>query len=127
MAPVFVAVFLGVALIFVALARADTALPPLNLIVTVTQPPTVSAQPPSPTVDCFAAGSSPVAAISIAGYQGPYTLTLSGDTRNFLVSDGAGNTGLSVPNGNEIIIIPAGINQADCGKMKYLRVTAVIP
>jgi hypothetical protein len=112
--------------LFLAYARAAT-LPPNAVIVTISPAPTVQAQPPAPSIACTVDGGSPVAAISIVGYQGPYTLSISGDTRNFLVSDGAGHTGLSVDNGNAIIVVPTGINMADCGKTKYLTVTAVIP
>jgi hypothetical protein len=127
MAPFFVAVFLVVALIFVAFARAATTLPPSAVIVTILPAPTVQAQPPAPSIACTTDGGAPVATITIVGYQGPYTLSISGDTRNFLVSDGAGHTGLSVDNGNAIIVVPTGINMADCGKTKYLTMTAVTP
>jgi hypothetical protein len=98
------------ALVLAAPASAGTVT--TSLQITIQAPFALVFTPPAPTLPCTAAAGTVVSALSTTGGDGnPVTYSLTGSS-DFVVS------------GANIIVAPAGLASADCGRVISVTVTA---
>lgn len=80
-------------------------------------PLSISASPSAPNIGCALAPGSTVATVSTLGGNGrPITLTMTGDTLDFMLS------GIRPP--ADVVVAPGGVVSADCGMVESVAVRA---
>jgi hypothetical protein len=83
-------------------------------------PLTLFVSPPAPTIICTLPGGAVVAQITTAGGDGnPISLSLTGDTTDFVLS------GIAPP--ANVLVAPTNISPTVCGDVVNVTVTATQP